>query len=165
MTDLVSVNEKVLRINGIPYQKGTLFVRINAIVGGGGNYLTFGSTSSGETYSGTHDQFSNNGNPFATDAAFLAYVEVNFFRSITNGGGEGGVITNSTINEIPIGILNGANSTFYSTSNFIPESMQVYLNGLRLNLLVDYNTNSNNTIILNVSPVSTEILAINYIKQ
>jgi len=83
MIDLISINEKLLRINGIPYQKGKLYVKHNPIAGS--NSLTVGSTLSGDSYSGTYDQFSNNGVQFNSIADFLTFTEENFFTSTISG--------------------------------------------------------------------------------
>jgi len=73
MIDFVSVDDKVMRISGIPYQKGTLYIRlVNDI-------FTIGSNNSKDFYSGKYDNFGNNGTSFTSTSSLLAYVEVNFF--------------------------------------------------------------------------------------
>ncbi|MBA3830091.1 MAG: hypothetical protein H0X33_14210 [Taibaiella sp.] len=71
---------------------------------------------------------------------------------------------NDIKNEIPTGAINGSNATFFSLYNFIPESVEVFLNGLKLKNITEYNTAGNTQITLNVSPTSTEYLIINYTK-
>lgn len=68
------------------------------------------------------------------------------------------------INEIPIGILNGVNATFTSLYPFIPETVEVFINGLKQKITNDYITSGNSTIITNVSLSSTELILINYKK-
>lgn len=67
--------------------------------------------------------------------------------------------------ESPIGVLNGINPAFTSLFPFIPETLKVYLNGLRLKIIDEYNTIGNSEITLTVSPGNSETILINYIKQ
>jgi hypothetical protein len=66
------------------------------------------------------------------------------------------------IGEQPIGIVNGSNATFYSEFSFEPDSIQVFVNGVNQALGIDFYTISSNTIILNTSPITGDILRINY---
>ena len=74
------------------------------------------------------------------------------------------VQNNFTYNEPLIGSLNGSNSTFLTQSNFIPETIELFSNGIKLKIIDDYNTIGNNTIQLTFSPTSTENLTVNYKK-
>lgn len=80
----------------------------------------------------------------------------------------GTVINNITgdiyTTEIPVGLINGINATFTSAFSFIPESVVLYLNGLRIKIVDEYNTIGNNKIILSVSPGNNENILINYLK-
>ena len=78
--------------------------------------------------------------------------------------GEKGDAANWAIAEQLIGELNGINTTFTTLSNFQPESVQIYLNGVLQKVLNDFNTSGNNTIQLYVSPNSNENILINYLK-
>jgi hypothetical protein len=68
------------------------------------------------------------------------------------------------INETPSGIMNGANATFNSMNEFKVETLELFLNGLKLKKLEDYNTSGTNTIQLYASPGATENLLLNYQK-
>lgn len=67
--------------------------------------------------------------------------------------------------EIPSGIINGSNTIFVTSYNFVPGQVDVFLNGLRQTLVIDYVTIGINTILLNISPNSGELVTVNYIKQ
>ena len=67
-------------------------------------------------------------------------------------------------NEVPTGVINGVNPIFFSAFNFQPETLQVFIGGLKLQVLVDYNTVNSNKIILYVSPIPEDVLTLNYIK-
>lgn len=69
------------------------------------------------------------------------------------------------INEVPNGVLNGTNTIFTTDFNFIPESVEVYVNGVKQKIIEDYNTSGTNTITLTFSPSSAEYILLNYIKQ
>lgn len=68
------------------------------------------------------------------------------------------------IGETPSGAINGSNATYTSANDFIPETLEVFLNGLRQTVLGDYNTSGNTTILFVTSPGTGEVLRINYIK-
>jgi len=67
-------------------------------------------------------------------------------------------------NEVPSGIIDGVNATYIAAIAFLPETVEVFLNGLKLKVITDYNTSGNDTIQLVFSPLTGEILTINYIK-
>lgn len=68
------------------------------------------------------------------------------------------------IGETPSGAINGSNATYTSANDFIPETLEVFLNGIRQTVLGDYNTSGNTTILFVTSPGTGEVLRINYIK-
>jgi hypothetical protein len=68
----------------------------------------------------------------------------------------------SIINEIPQGIINGLNATFQTSFDFIPESVQLFLNGLTQKLIDDYQTIGTRTIVLNNPISANEHILINY---
>lgn len=82
--------------------------------------------------------------------------------------GSGGTIiindgeSNRIFNEVPDGLLNGSNAIFTSNNAFIPETLEVFLNGLKLKRIDEYNTTGNFTINLMVSPGADEQILINY---
>lgn len=69
------------------------------------------------------------------------------------------------IGETPSGAINGSNATYTSLNDFIPETLEVFLNGIRQTVLGDYNTSGNTTIQFVTSPGTGEVLRINYIKN
>ena len=70
----------------------------------------------------------------------------------------------SVKNETPIGLINGANASFTSQFNFIPESVEVFLNGLIQQKVIEFQTIGDNQINLNITPNLGELILINYIK-
>lgn len=66
--------------------------------------------------------------------------------------------------EVPTGLINGINATFYTLNDFVAESVEVYLNGIRQKIVDDYQTIGLRTIQLNVSPSNNENIIINYLK-
>lgn len=80
-----------------------------------------------------------------------------------SGGGTGQILL-FVYGETPAGVLNGVNATFTSAYEFVPESVEVFLNGLKLKVVEEYNTTGNNTITLSISPGASERILINYLK-
>lgn len=78
----------------------------------------------------------------------------------------GAIVTTSSgsfiIGETPSGAVNGSNATFTTAQNFVPESVQVFINGVSQTNGVDYTTSGTTTITLNVSPVSGDYIRVNY---
>lgn len=75
---------------------------------------------------------------------------------------EGGVwITGET----PSGAVNGSNATFTTAFDFVPESVEVFIETCRMCLLEDYNTSGTRTITFYVSPLAGEKIRVNYQKQ
>lgn len=66
--------------------------------------------------------------------------------------------------ETPAGIIDGSNATFTSLFPFVPESVALFVNGLRQKIIQDYNTSGNQTIICGVSPGLIDTLLIDYQK-
>lgn len=64
--------------------------------------------------------------------------------------------------ETPSGAVNGSNATFTTAQNFVPESVQVFINGVSQTNGVDYTTSGTTTITLTVSPVSGDYIRVNY---
>lgn len=78
----------------------------------------------------------------------------------------GAVINTSSgafiIGENPNGIINGSNAIFTVDNSFVPESVQVFLNGVSQVNGEDFFTTGVNTINLNISPIVGDRLRINY---
>lgn len=69
------------------------------------------------------------------------------------------------IADVPSGAVNGSNATFLTTFDFIPESVQVFVNGVFQKKTEDFNTSGTNTIILAVSPLTGEVILVNYLRS
>jgi hypothetical protein len=67
-------------------------------------------------------------------------------------------------NEVPSGLVNGSNATFTSQYNFVPESVEVFINGLKQKPIIHYTTSGTTTIILSDSPQTGDQILINYQK-
>lgn len=71
---------------------------------------------------------------------------------------------NFICNEVPAGAINGSNATFTTANPFIPGSERVYINGLRIKKVDEYNTLGNTTIISTMSLNTGEIITLDYTK-
>ena len=77
---------------------------------------------------------------------------------------EAALLERLVFNEIPAGAVNGSNATFTSLNPFLIETLEVFVNGVKLTKLQDYNTSGNSTITLYASPGINETITINYVK-
>lgn len=68
------------------------------------------------------------------------------------------------IGETPAGAVNGSNALFTTAHDFVPESVEVFIETCRLGLLDDYNTSGNRTIMFYESPLTGEKIKVNYTK-
>jgi hypothetical protein len=68
------------------------------------------------------------------------------------------------VTEQPSGQINGSNAVFATAHAFIPESVKVYLNGLRQKTPDEFQTNGNSQIQLTVSPIPGETLQVDYLR-
>ncbi|MCC6328987.1 MAG: hypothetical protein IT174_10755 [Acidobacteria bacterium] len=68
------------------------------------------------------------------------------------------------VGETPAGAVDGSNATFTTAFAFIPESVDVTVNGLRQKRIDDFNTSGASTILLAVSPGPGEKVLINYLR-
>lgn len=84
------------------------------------------------------------------------YITVQVGATVTTSGGS------FVIGETPTGAINGSNATFTSLQNFVPETVQVFINGVNQVYGVDFITTGSTTITLTVSPVSGDYIRINY---
>ncbi len=72
----------------------------------------------------------------------------------------GGQVTNETLT----GAVNGINATFTTAHNFVPGTVEVFLNGLAQKIVNDFQTIGQNTIVLVNSPGSGERITANYLR-
>lgn len=64
--------------------------------------------------------------------------------------------------EEPTGAVNGSNKKFYTASNYIPRSVQLYLNGMRLKRTEDFNETGVNEITFVEAPGSGDRILVDY---
>lgn len=76
-----------------------------------------------------------------------------------------GFVINLILEEIPTGDINGVNATFTTEFEFIPEQINVFLNGVMQRIVEDYITVGTQTIQLNTSPLAGEVVSVNYIRS
>lgn len=78
----------------------------------------------------------------------------------------GATVTTSTgtfvIGETPSGAVNGSNATYTTAQNFVPETVQLFINGVSQTNGVDYTTSGTTTLTLNVSPIAGDYIRVNY---
>lgn len=60
------------------------------------------------------------------------------------------------------GTINGSNATFSTANNFVPGSVDVFVNGLKQKRVTHFNTTGVTTIIFSDSPQVGDILVANY---
>lgn len=68
----------------------------------------------------------------------------------------------ASIDETPVGLINGVNATFTTAFDFSPDSVHVFLNGIAQRKPEDFNTTGNDTILFAVSPLTGESVRVNY---
>lgn len=66
--------------------------------------------------------------------------------------------------EIPTGVVNGVNAAFTTAHEFVPELLEVYLNGLLQQVVIDYQTVGNQQINFTTSPLTGELIKVSYIR-
>lgn len=69
------------------------------------------------------------------------------------------------VGEVPAGLVNGSNATFTTAFGFVPESVEVYVNGLRQKKPTDFNTAGTTTILFSDSPLVGDLLLANYLRN
>jgi hypothetical protein len=79
--------------------------------------------------------------------------------------GPSGGAASLVVGETPAGAVNGSNATFTSAYAFIPESVEVMVNGLTQRRVTDFNTSGNQTITLSDSPQAGDSIRINYTRS
>jgi len=79
--------------------------------------------------------------------------------------GPAGGVASTITGETPTGAINGANAAFQSQFDFVPETVEVFLNGLQLRRVTDFNTTGTRDIQLTDSPGVGESVRINYFRS
>lgn len=100
------------------------------------------------------------------DLVFENPIPTNIEISFSNIGQKGSDGTGVNITgETPIGNVDGSNATFLTEFLFQPETVKLYLNGLRQKVTQDYNTSGNQTIQFIVdSPQLLDKITVDYTK-
>jgi hypothetical protein len=78
----------------------------------------------------------------------------------SGGGGGGG--SSQVFGEVPSGTLNGINTTFTTSQNFVSGTTSVFRNGLREQLSVGY-TESSPHIVFSAAPLSSDVITVDYV--
>lgn len=86
--------------------------------------------------------------------------------------GPGGVILDMSVSEsqvvvyeVPSGVINGVNNTFTTAFNFVAGSVRVFVEGVTLTIVDDFQTIGSNTIQLVTPPLAGESLTVTYTKD
>lgn len=84
---------------------------------------------------------------------------------ITLGVVESGLSQVEVKNEIPTGAIDGSNAIFTTAFPFVPESIQLFLNGIRQKSGDDFVNTDNQTILFSLSPDLNSFLLIDYTRS
>lgn len=70
-------------------------------------------------------------------------------------------------NEVPVGEIDGINTTFFTKYRFYEDHCQIYLNGLRLRPgeFLDYVIPNDQAFVMNYAPLPGDILIIDYFRK
>lgn len=86
--------------------------------------------------------------------------------------GPGGVILDMSVSanevviyEVPSGAINGSNNTYTTAFDFVAGSVRVFLEGVSLTIVDDFQTIGNDTIQLVTPPLTGESLTVSYTKD
>lgn len=77
-------------------------------------------------------------------------------------GGGGGAAGAGVIGEVPTGVIGTTNTVFSLLYSFIPETLIVYLNGLRQRLTIDFTIVAANQFALTQAPLAGDSLLADY---
>lgn len=89
---------------------------------------------------------------------FIFHIDKSVFPAGT------GASLNIVYGETPAGLVNGSNATFTTAYDFVPEKVQVMINGIIQKPVAHYNTSGLRTITLSDSPNTGETILVTYIK-
>jgi len=76
----------------------------------------------------------------------------------------GGLAQPQVVGEVPTGVIDGSNMTYYTANSFMGGTLAVYLNGLRMKLGLDFNSAGVNSFLFAYAPVTGDLLTVDYIK-
>jgi len=66
------------------------------------------------------------------------------------------------VGETPVGLVNNSNATYTTAFAFVPESVELFINGIRQKRILDFTTSSTTTVLITDSPLTGDILQLNY---
>ena len=132
-------NLYVTDVNGVPYP-------LQDISGGGGAIQTITNTDGNITITGSNNLTIN--------------IAPSLLSVINSALQQSNIITNQT----PTGNIDGVNNFFIISDIIVPDSEEVFINGLKIKKPNDYNIVGSN-ITLTFSPQTGENILVNYIKQ
>jgi len=66
------------------------------------------------------------------------------------------------VGETPSGIVNNSNATFTTAFAFVPASVELFINGVRQKRILDFTTTGTTTVLTTDSPLTGELLQLNY---
>ena len=66
------------------------------------------------------------------------------------------------VGETPSGLVNNSNATYTTAFAFVPESVELFINGLRHKRILDFTTSGTTTVMLTDSPLTGDLLQLNY---
>lgn len=79
------------------------------------------------------------------------------------GSGPGGAGSGSlVVGETPLGLVNNSNATYTTAFAFVPESVELFINGIRQKRILDFTTSGTTTVLITDSPLTGDLLQINY---
>jgi hypothetical protein len=90
-------------------------------------------------------------------------IRLTYVKDGSNSFGPG--TSTLVVNEIPAGAVNGSNTTFTASNNFMPASVAATINGLEQIPGIDFTTSGSSTIIFTQSPETGDIIRLTYIKE
>lgn len=79
--------------------------------------------------------------------------------------GPAGGAASFVFGETPSGTVNGSNATFTTAFSFVPETVEVFVNGLKQKRVTHFNTSGSNTILFSDSPQSGDLILVNYLRS
>lgn len=77
---------------------------------------------------------------------------------------DGGSTLDAYKEELANGVVDGVNPFFTSSFEFVPETLSVFVNGLKMRSVVDYTTTGTDTIQFLVSPEVGDVISLQYFK-
>jgi len=97
------------------------------------------------------------GDAFATFAALQSYIITNFFRK-AGGAGSGSQSANYISGEIPVGTVNGSNTSYTIAHTPLSGSLSVFLNGIFQRPTLDWSVSGTTLTMVVAPPIGYNLL-------